>query len=137
ESNRHVISLLCEGISLRGMARFLRISLKTIVQRIKRIARAINRPYTFVKNRVYEIDELWTYIGKKANETWVMYVLDRASKEVIDFRVGARTKINLQGLTGHALSMNPKIICTDGLMTYRNLVPEHVHRIGGMNTRHI
>jgi insertion element IS1 protein InsB len=137
QSNHRIVVLLREGIGLRGMARVLRISLKTIISRIKQIAKKLKKPIQYLKSRVYEIDELWTYIGKKANEAWVMYVLDRASKQVIDFRVGARTKINLQGLTGHALSNEPRIICTDGLITYKNLVPEKLHKIGGMSTRHI
>jgi insertion element IS1 protein InsB len=51
-----------------------------------------------MRNNVYEIDELWTYVKSKSNETWIMNALDRESKMVLDFRVGARTKLNLQHL---------------------------------------
>ena len=95
----------------------------TVIERIKRIARSLNKTYTEVRNRIYEIDELWTFVGKKDNDTWIAYVIDRESKEVIDFKVGARTKENLKKITDKVLTMNPKKICTDGLNTYKSLIP--------------
>ena len=92
ETNRNIVRLLIEGMGIRSMARVLRISMSTIIDRIKCIAKSLKKSYSFVKNRVYEIDELWTFIGSKQNETWITYCIDRATKEVIDFRVGARTK---------------------------------------------
>jgi insertion element IS1 protein InsB len=137
DTNRNIVRLLIEGIGIRGIARVLRISMTTVINRIKCIARSINKSYTDVKNRIYEIDELWTFIGKKDNETWIAYVIDRESKEVIDYRVGARTKENLKAITDQVLAMSPMKVCTDGLNTYKSLIPESLHRIGLPNTRHI
>ncbi len=81
--NKDIVSLLIEGVGIRSISRILSISMTTVINRIKRIAQSINKTYTYVKNGVYEIDELWTYIGKKDNETWIAYVIDRASKKVI------------------------------------------------------
>ena len=57
--------------------------------------------------------------------------------EVIDFKVGSRTKENLGRLVNTALLLNPKAICTDGLLTYKGLVPTHLHRVGLPNTRDV
>ena len=110
--NQNVVHLLIEGIG-------------------------INKSYSFVKNGIYEIDELWTFIGSKANEIWITYSFERKSKKVIDFKVGARTKESLQKITDGVLQMNPDRICTDGLNTYKSLIPKPLHRIGLPNTRHI
>ncbi|MBX2916852.1 MAG: IS1 family transposase [Cyclobacteriaceae bacterium] len=132
-----MVQLLIEGTGIRGISRVLRISLPTVIERIKRITKAIQKPYSFLRNRIYEIDELWTYIGKKTNEVWIMYMIDRHTKSVIDFRVGSRTKENIQTLTGQVLYMHPKRICTDGLNIYRSLVPGEVHHTGQLSARHI
>ncbi len=66
-----------------------------------------------------------------------MYALDRESKSVVDFRVGARTKFNLSSITDSTLLTLPKKICTDGLNIYKSLVPEGLHKVGLPNTRHI
>ncbi|MBX2966466.1 MAG: IS1 family transposase [Cyclobacteriaceae bacterium] len=137
QSNYRIAALLREGIGLRSMARVLRISLKTIIQRIRQIAGTIRKPFHYRKRGVYEMDELWSYVGKKSNEVWIMYALDRATKAVIDFRVGSRTKKNIQTLTGQVLHREPKTICTDGLNIYKSLVPKKTHCTEPMSTRHI
>ena len=128
-TNQNVVHLLVEGIGIRGIARVLRISITTVIKRIKRIARSIRKSYTYVKNGVYEIDELWTFIGSKTNETWITYSFERVSRKVIDFKVGARTKENLQQVTGNALLMDPKKVCTDGLPVYKNLIPKEIRQV--------
>jgi len=136
-TNQNVTKLLIEGLGIRSIARVLRVSITTVIRRIKRIARSINKSYAYVKNGIYEIDELWTFIGSKSHETWITYSFDRKNKKVIDFKVGARTKENLQKITDGVLLMSPKKICTDGLNSYKSLIPESLHRVGLPNTRHI
>src|SRR5688572_23577431 len=93
-TNNRIERLVVEGVSLRGMERILGISLKTILKRIRKIARLIKRPFVALKKQVYEMDEMWTYIGRKSPEVWVMYALERSTKRVVDFHVGSRTKTN-------------------------------------------
>ena len=137
DTNNNIIRLLVEGVGIRGISRVLKIAIATVIQRIKQIAKSICKPFAFVKNGTYEIDELWTFVAKKCNETWIMYAFDRKTKTVIDFRVGSRTKMNLQSLTDQTLLLEPQKICTDGLNIYRSLIPEKIHRVGLVNTRHI
>ncbi len=66
-----------------------------------------------------------------------MYAYDRTTKEVLDFRIGARTKGNLKHITDAVINRNPKKICTDGLKTYPGLIPGAIHKVGSMNTCHI
>ena len=115
----------------------LRISMTTVITRIKRIAGALKRSYDYVRSRTYEIDELWTYIGKKSNETWVMYAIERESGNIVDFKVGSRSKANLAQVTTAALQTSPKRICTDRLLTYKNLIPKWLHHTSRMSTRNI
>jgi insertion element IS1 protein InsB len=136
-TNQKVIRLLIEGISVRGIARVLKISVTTVIARIKWIAHSINKTYSQVKNRIYEIDELWTFVGRKKNEVWITYAMDRSTKEVIGFHVGTRTKDKLEQVTSKVLMRNPKRVCTDGLVTYKSLIPKELHRVGLPNTRHI
>lgn len=136
-TDKSIVRLLVEGMGIRGIARVMNISISTVIDRIKRIAQSINRTYAYVKGGTYEIDELWTFVGSKENETWVMYAIDRASKEVVDFKVGARTKLNLEGITNSTLITMPKKVCTDGLNIYKTIVPEKLHKVGLPNTRHI
>ena len=136
-TDKSIVKLLVEGIGIRGIARVMNIAVTTVIDRIKQIAHSIQRTYSYVKGGTYEIDELWTFVGNKENETWVMYALDRETKQVVDFKVGARTKSNLECITQSTLMTLPRKVCTDGLNIYRAIVPEKLHEVGLPNTRHI
>jgi IS1 family transposase len=51
--------------------------------------------------RIYEVDELKTYIKKKTNDYWVIYAVDKESRQVVDFKTGKRTKKNIKRVTPH------------------------------------
>lgn len=125
--NIRIQQLLVEGISLRGIGRVLKVSLTTVIARIRANARTTSKPLQFSRNRCYELDELWTYIQRKTNEVWVMYAIDRTTKAVIDFRIGSRTKTNLQSMTDQLMLLEPRMIYTDRLLTYRTLAPTCLH----------
>lgn len=129
--------LVREGLSMRGIARIMNIALSTVIRKIREAGEILSKPVRWVSRHVYEIDELWTFVGKKSNEVWVMYAFDRTAKEVVNFQVGARTKENLRTLTDQAMQENPKRICTDGLNVYPNLIPAVLHSVGLSHTRHI
>jgi hypothetical protein len=77
--------------------------------RIKKLAEIAEQQKQGVTSnpKVLEIDEMWTFIEKKENEVWVMYLMDRATHHVIDFRVGSRKKENIQQLTDQAILTSP------------------------------
>jgi insertion element IS1 protein InsB len=39
-----------------------------------------------------ELDELWSFVGKKANRQWVWIAMDAATRQVIAFHVGGRSR---------------------------------------------
>lgn len=38
-----------------------------------------------------ECDEMWSYVGKKANQRWLWYVIERTTRQVLAFVMGPRT----------------------------------------------
>jgi insertion element IS1 protein InsB len=110
-----------EGVGIRSTARIMKISPTTVIGRIKKIAAAI-KPPPLKEGRHYEMDELCTYAGNKADRTYVAYALDRKSGEVAGLVVGRRTKSNLRKVLDRVVGANAKRITTDGLDLYRYLV---------------
>src|SRR5271168_4248940 len=94
----HMAAHVKEGCGIRSIARLLNISASTVLKRIKTIAGAIKKP-VIPTGRQYEVDELKTYIKNKTKECWVIYALDRQSWQVVDLKVGRRTKTNLKRVT--------------------------------------
>ncbi|HTE31896.1 MAG TPA: IS1-like element transposase [Chryseolinea sp.] len=76
-----VIRLLREGVGIRSIARILKISVTTVTLRIRTIAKSLRRPRIDARQDVYEIDELWTFVGSKDNATWITNAwIDRVNR---------------------------------------------------------
>ena len=131
-----VQSLTCESVGIRGISRVPGIAANTVMERTRSMASTIERPIVGKDQPCFEVDELWTYIGRKANEHWVAYALDQ-KKDVIDFVVGKRTVSTLRELIIPLLSSGVKKIKTDRLTYYWRLIPKERHYRSAHGINHI
>ena len=94
--------LVLERLSLRGICRVLSISLEWLWQFIAEV-------YDHLPDDLYvrplspdrrlqllrleaEADELWSFVGSKANKPWVWLAFDPATRQVLAFYVGDRSR---------------------------------------------
>ena len=131
--------LYCEGLGIRSLSRVMGYSPSAIIQQILKIASTITKPIYNQNNQVYEVDELWTYVGKNTSShyVWISYALNPRTNEVIDFVVGSRTKENLRKVIQSLKRMNPKKIITDKLNVYPNLIKPGRHDTNRYANNHI
>ena len=75
-----------------------------------------------------EVDELWSFVLKKANKRWVWIVLCRQTRQVVAYVIGDRSaatgrklwqRIPAQFRQGHCY--------TDFLQAYQKVIPEEQH----------
>ena len=129
-TNNYIRSLSCESVGIRGISRVLSIAKGTVSSRIQLLAKGIGPSSPEEKNVTLEVDELWTYIGRKENEYWIAYALNRQTRQVVDFVIGKRTKATLKELIDRLLLSNPKTIRTDRLTLYQRIIPKEIHHSG-------
>ena len=134
--NSAIVVLLKEGCGIRSISRLLHISATTVISRIQKIAESIKKP-AILMEKFYEVDELKTYVKKKENDYWVIYALDKESRQVVDFKTGKRNKKNLKRVTDTLLLAKAKQIFTDGLDIYRQIIPAALHKVKRYGTNHI
>jgi len=127
-TNSKIITLLKEGCGTRGISRILGISPTTITKRILKISGCLSRPQIEL-GRSYEMDELYTYVGSKANMICVAYAIDRTTRNIVDFKVGKRNKETLKPVVESLLLVNAQEIRTDKLSLYLNLIPKELHHV--------
>ena len=128
-TNQMIVKLLKEGCGVRSISRILDISVGTVLSRMIKIEEDIEPPEFNQCNCVYEVDELWSFSGNKRNDTWIIYVLDRNTRKVVDFIVGRRTKVVIKKVIDTVLLLAPKRIYTDRLNIYPGLIPKEIHRV--------
>lgn len=98
-----------------------------MLKRIVSIARKISRTIVS-KGKIYEVDEMCTYITNKRNFIWLVYALDKNSKTVGSFNVGKCTNKTLNRILETLKLSEAKKIFTDRLKNYRLLLnPEIDH----------
>ncbi|AWM12959.1 IS1 family transposase [Flavobacterium sediminis] len=135
-TNQNIIKLTKEGLGIRSIARILKISPTTLLKRIVSIAKSIISPI-ISKGKTYEVDELCTYIRHKKNYIWLVYALERNSKNVVSFNVGKRTNRTLSQVLETLKLSDAKKIYTDRLKNYSYLIDEKLHSVKRFGTNHI
>lgn len=136
DTNRVIVSLLKEGVGIRGISRLTKVSPNTVMRRILKISKAISKPKP-VFGREYEMDELCTTIGNKIRIDWIAYAIERTTKQVVDFRVGSRSLKTLRGVSETLILSQAKRIFTDKLRLYKTLIPKGIHSTKLRATNHI
>jgi len=134
---REIVRHVQRGCGIRDIAYLLEISTTTVIQRIRRVGKELKREEDFRPGLSYEMDELYTYIGRKSNPCWVMYVLERKSRRIVDFRVGSRTTFHLKDLVEGLKRFSVKRIYTDFLNIYPGIINSSIHRPGRYLTNYI
>lgn len=131
EKDRHIVLLNNEGMSISSMSRYLQIPKTTVRRRILLISRKLRPPVLQESGQKYEVDEVQTFIGRNHPScyTYISYAINRATRKVVDFVVGSRSKEWIGKIIGRLLSLNPRRIYTDGLNLYPSLVPAAIHRV--------
>lgn len=134
--NNLIVAMTKEGVGIRSTARLLQISTTTLLKRIVSIAKSIpNQP--IYKGKIYEVDEMRSYLRTKEKAIWVVYALERQSKRVVSFAIGRRTKRTLQNVINTLLLSSPKHIYTDGLVHYKSLIESLIHKVKRFGTNRI
>jgi len=79
--NQNIITFTKEGLGIRSTARVLKISTTTLLARIVGIAKTIIKPAVPV-GKTYEMDEMRTFVGNKKRLIWLVYALERRTKDI-------------------------------------------------------
>lgn len=104
-------------MGIRSTARVLLTSTITLLKRIITIAKNISQPI-ISKNKTYEVDEMRSFIKRKDKLIWIVYALERETKKVVSFTIGARTNKTLNVVLTSLRLAKAKTIYTDRLKHY-------------------
>jgi insertion element IS1 protein InsB len=132
--------LLRESISLRGSCRAGGVGRRWLLHFI--VARCAAAPehlgvqptadtqQVILQRLAAELDELWSFGGKKANRQWVWSAMTADTRQILAFHVGARSRQSAQALwrklpTGYQAHAT---FDTDGYQAYKGGIPSAPHR---------
>lgn len=135
-TNQHISSLIKESCGIRSISRLLQISTTTLLKRILSIAANTAKPI-ISKGGHYEVDEMRSYIKKKSRMIWIVYAMERITKTVVSFNIGARTNKTLNVVLKTLQFAEAKTIYTDKLPAYKYLIADKIHSTQYRGTNYI
>lgn len=140
EEQRTLIErLLLERISLRGICRAVGVGLQWLLQfMVTRFQAAPEDLYikpsdglstVIVQRLEAELDELWSFVGKKANRQWVWIAMDATTHQVLAFHVGDRSGQSAEALWKKipAVYQMHAVFYTDHYAAYTSVIPSAQH----------
>lgn len=86
---------LLERVSLRGIGRIFQMSRRTVMRWLqgwRNLLASLGEILLSMEfGDVLELDELWSFVGKKENQQWLWLALCRRTRQVVAYYVGDRT----------------------------------------------
>jgi IS1 family transposase len=132
--------LLLERISLRGICRAVGVGLQWLLQFMVTqfqaapddlyVKPADGAPAVILQRLEAELDELWSFVGKKANRQWVWIAMDATTRQVLAFHVGDRSGQSATALWEKipARYQEQAMFYTDQYAVYQDVIPPAQHR---------
>jgi insertion element IS1 protein InsB len=84
-----------------------------------------------------EMDEMWSYVGSKANQRWLWHAIDRVTGEVLAYVLGQRKDEVFLELKGLLEPFGITRFYTDDWGAYERHLEAEKHVIGKRNTQKI
>lgn len=132
--------LLLERVSLRGICRAVGVGLQWLLQFMTERFQAVpeglyvkpaaGAPAVILQRLEAELDELWSFVGKKTNRHWVWIAMDANTRQVIAFHVGDRSGQSAAALWEKipAMYREQAVFYTDHYAAYVGVIPSTQHR---------
>lgn len=124
------------GLSLNAIAALKSVAPSTILRSIRRFAeqRAAKPQPGPGGVTVMERDEVWHFIGNKANKLWIGLAFCRDTGQLVDWECGDRDQATLDKLLDRLKAWNVRLYCTDSYIGYDRVLPVGRHYQGKQET---
>ena len=84
-----------------------------------------------------QIDEFWSYVGKKRRKRWLIYAYAPETKEVLAYVIGRRDIKTVKKLYAKLKELEIDEYCTDNWRAFVSVFADENHKIGKEFTRDI
>ena len=83
-----IVPMTMNGSGIRDICRVLKVSINTVLKTIRQQAASVDDPLVPARVTELEIDEMWSFVGKKDNSRWLWYGFDPARKKIVCWELG-------------------------------------------------
>ena len=81
---------------------------------------------------VLELDELWSFVGRKKNKVWIWIALCRRTRQVVAWHFGPRDEMSCRSMWDKIPPDYKALMCySDFWDSYAKVIPAHQHHASG------
>lgn len=132
-----MLPMLLRGSGIRDCAVVLGISKNCVLRHLVKRASVVDiKPKKGYYHRV-QIDELWSYVGKKEKKVWLLYAYCAQSGEILGFAMGKRSAKTVKHLLLKLKRPEIAFYLTDDWEAFAAVLPYYQHLIGKQFTKAI
>lgn len=139
EQNRRIELLLLERVSLQGICRVMEIKPGQLYRYMEELYQQVPADLNAniasgatidIQRFDCEADELWSFVGWKANKQWVWLAQDRSSRQIIAVYISKRSVEGAKGLWQQIPDSYRQraTFYTDDWNAYKQVIPRQQHR---------
>ena len=147
-----VIDMAVNGSGIRDTGRVLNISPNTVINTLK----SKEEDLDFVNKRILEqgkdyssisviikpveeaeLDEMWSFVGKKANQRWLWHAIDHISGEILAYTFGSRKDSVFETLQSLLKPFGIKRFYSDDWGAYTRKIKNEEHIVSKKYTQKI
>jgi IS1 family transposase/transposase-like protein len=132
-----VEKLHLEHFSQRAIARTTGLSRMSVAAILKKVLTPISETIRPLGDRlILELNELWSFVGQKGNQVWILVALERQTRRIVGLAFGDRSAESCRKLwESLAADYRKRAICyRDFLASYAAVLPSKRHRAVGKET---
>ena len=97
EQKEKILKAYFERVSLRGLKRIYGVDRKTVKAWLRKKGENSHLEATLTASEegdVLEVDEMWSYVGKKENPKWLWLAINRRNRHIVVYHLGDRKDID-------------------------------------------
>ena len=132
--NHRIEFMLVRGVGIRDVAEIEGVSIRKVLSVLTKSKKNILPKESHYDN--LEVDEFWTYVGKKQRKLWLVYAYHRETGEIVAWVWGKRNYTTAKRLRKKIedLGVSFDTIYTDDWNSFIKAFSNDVHIIGKTNT---
>jgi IS1 family transposase len=132
-----ILKMTLNSSGIRDISRVLSISTNTVLKAIRLAAQKLPALRPPAHAQTVELDEFWSFVGKKKNQRWTWLGLTSSTRRIGAVVHGRRTDANCRKLLEKYKGSQIKQFASDDWQSYQKCVPAERHYIGKDKTQRI
>lgn len=134
-----VKSSLLHGSGIRDCNKIYGVSAKCVLRLIINEGKKVKIQPKQKRYLRIQIDELWSFVGKKDKKVWIFYAYAPETKEILAVTMGKRTAKQLRNLMRQIKYLKIKVdyFCTDDFKGFKPVLARFNHLVGKKFTKNI